>query len=421
MNLKNPGGIFYGWWIVAASFVVSMYTGGVIFYGFTAFFEPIVADMDWNYTQVSIAASLRGMESGIISPFVGIAVDRFGPRRVIFIGGIVIAAGLALLAGAKSLVMFYSAFALLAGGGSTFMIAPMIAIANWFQRRIGIANGIAICGFGCSGLLVPVITGLITAYQWRTTSLILAVVTLAIVLPLSFVFRHRPEDYGYLPDGRSIDVDNSRNLTTGEPPEANIKIREAFRNSTFWQMGIAYTYHMMVVNAIVTHVMPYLSSLGIERSLSSLIAMAIPVVSISGRLGLGWLGDKYDKRIVAAVCFAIMGLGIFFFGYTSVAGTGILVPFLILMGIGYGGGNTLRPSLLREYFGRENFGSVFGLMVGIGSIGAIVGPTLSGWAFDNWGTYRDIWYLFAGLAAVAVVLLLRMPRSTIAAEILRSR
>ena len=109
------------------------------------------------------------------------------------------------------------------------------------------------------------------------------------------------------------------------------------------------------------------------------------------------------------------------FSRPAVAGTGILVPFLVLMGIGYGGGNTLRPSLIREYFGRHNFGSVFGLIVGIGSIGAITGPTIAGWVFDQNGSYQGIWYLFAGLAVISIVLLLTMPRSTITAQRFRDR
>jgi len=81
----------------------------------------------------------------------------------------------------------------------------------------------------------------------------------------------------------------------------------------------------------------------------------------------------------------------------------LLVPFLVLLGIGYGGTNAILPPLGREHFGRTNFGSIYGLMEGIGTIGAIIGPTLAGWAYDNWGNYQIIWLLLAGLAVVAII------------------
>ena len=110
--------IFYGWWIVGASLLIALYMGGAVFYGFTAFFEPIANEMGWSYTQISLAASLRGLEMGLLTPVVGILADRWGPRKLIFGGVLVTASSLLLLGSTKSLVMFYSAFALMSIGVS---------------------------------------------------------------------------------------------------------------------------------------------------------------------------------------------------------------------------------------------------------------------------------------------------------------
>ena len=104
--------IFYGWWIVGAAFFVALYIGGVVFYGFTAIFEPIANDMGWSYAQISLAASLRGLEIGLLAPLAGILTDRLGPRRLIFAGAIITALGLFLLSRTTSLATFYGAFAL---------------------------------------------------------------------------------------------------------------------------------------------------------------------------------------------------------------------------------------------------------------------------------------------------------------------
>ena len=164
-------------------------------------------------------------------------------------------------------------------------------------------------------------------------------------------------------------------------------------------------YQMMVLSAIITHVMPYLSSMKVERSVSSMVAAGIPLVSIFGRLGLGWLGDSFDRKLVTVGSFIIMGIGVICFGY-NVSSVWMLGLFLLSFSIGYGGCNSLRPALVREYFGRNSFGTIIGVMMGIGAVGSIVGPTLVGWMFDNSGSYQLIWYLFGGLSILPAILIL---------------
>ncbi len=137
----KPSSVFFGWWIVAASFFIALYTGGAIFYGFTAIFEPIASEFGWSYTQISLAASLRGLEMGLLAPLTGIFVDRWDPRRLIFIGIIIAALGLIVLSGTTSLAMFYGAFLLITIGMScSSMTVLMTTVANWFRRRLGVAS-----------------------------------------------------------------------------------------------------------------------------------------------------------------------------------------------------------------------------------------------------------------------------------------
>jgi MFS family permease len=162
----------------------------------------------------------------------------------------------------------------------------------------------------------------------------------------------------------------------------------------------------MVVSATITHVMPYLNSIGIPRSTSSLIATAIPLMSIGGRLVLGWLGDKLSRKKVAALGLAMMSLGTLCYANVPSFGLWLLFPFLILFGLGYGGCSVIRPGLAREYFGRSNFGTILGLFTGIAMIGMISGAPLAGWVFDNWGSYQGIWFVFTLLPVIALTLLL---------------
>ena len=141
LNQKHSK-IYYGWYIVGACFLITVYTAGVVFFGFTAFFEPIVKEFDWSYAQISLAASLRGLEIGLLAPIMGLLVDRWGPRRLIFTGSILVYIGFFILSRTSSLAMFYGAFAFIAIGMSTCtQTVLMPAVANWFRRKIGVAIG----------------------------------------------------------------------------------------------------------------------------------------------------------------------------------------------------------------------------------------------------------------------------------------
>ena len=291
--------IFYGWWIVLACSLIGFYVGGVIFYGFTAFFEPIREEFGWSYTQISFAASLRGLEMGIFAPFVGFLVDRFGSRKLIFWGTITAGFGLIFLSRTQSLAMFYGSFLLIAfGAGGCAMVVTMSAVANWFHKHVGLALGVMASGVGASGLMIPFIVQLIGIFDWRTTLIILGFGMWILGIPLSFVIRNRPEQYGYLPDGisKSDRIPNLDNQDT-EVKTGEIGLKEALKKRSFLYLNIVEAMRMMIIAAVVIHVMPYLSSLGLPRVYAGLVAGAIPLSSIIGRFFFGWLGDVFDKNM----------------------------------------------------------------------------------------------------------------------------
>lgn len=207
---------FYGWGIVSACFLIARYRGGALTYGFTAFFEPLVEEFGWSYTQVSIVLSLRGLEMGILAPFMGFLVDRFGSRKLTFAGIFIMGFALILLSMTDSLVMFYGAFILLVlGAGGSASTVLLTAVAQWFRRNVGKAMGIVACGFGAGGILIPVIVSIIDLYGWRTALIILGLGMWAFGIPFSFILRQRPEQYGYLPDGEPAE-DLSTSFGSGE-------------------------------------------------------------------------------------------------------------------------------------------------------------------------------------------------------------
>jgi sugar phosphate permease len=309
--------------------------------------------------------------------------------------------------------MFYGAFALIAVGVSTCtQTVLMTAVANWFHKKIGMAIGIASSGYGLGGLLVPIVTALIDSLQWRRAMSILGLGMIVTVLPLSLLIRHKPEHYGYHPDGEihsAVEANKPQALMADA--EVSISLMQVLRHRAFWGVAIGTATISLVVSAMITHIMPSLTILGIARSSSSLVALALPVASVGGRLGAGWLAGRFGNKQVFIACFVLLSLGLLLFAFLTPAMIWLLVPFIITFCIGWGFGNTTRMSLLREYFGRSRFGTILGFLSGIMMLGNITGAPLAGWIFDTWGSYKGAWFGFSILTIAGAVLSLTIPSS----------
>ena len=397
--------IFYGWWIVLACLVINLYVSSILFFGFTAFIDPLIKEFGWSYTQVSFAVSLRGMEMGIFAPLIGFLTDRYGARKLILTGVLAVGAGLILFSRTQSLLMFYGVILLLGfGAGGCTTVVTTTVVANWFKKNLGKGLGLMSTGFGASGVMIPLIVWLIDAFQWRITLLLLGVGFLMLGIPLVFVIRDKPEDYGLLPDGEPGSPGTP--VEAVRPEKSPIRFWEALRHRSFLYLNLAEVVRMMLVSGVVTHSMPYLNNLGMSRGAAALVVAGIPLSSIIGRLGYGWLADRFPKRYVLALAFGAMGLGMVAFSYAAVLA--MILLFLLFFHPSFGGSMVLRGAILREYFGRDYLGKMVGIVMGSAAMGGIVGPTLAGWVFDSIGSYQILWLAFAGAISLTVPLVLKV-------------
>ena len=399
--------IFYGWYIVGAGILISA-LGGITGYGFTALVGPIISTCGWSYAQISLAMSLRGAQAGVLAPFVGRAVDRWPIKRLILAGVIIIGLGYILLSRVTTLPMFYASFMVIALGTSlsTHMV-PGVAVVRWFRRNVGKATGLLALGIGLGGLSTPILVKLIDALGWRNTLLILAATVWMIGIPLSFVFRNRPQDYGMFPDGKP--PDKVKETGRVQAQEFSLGVKQTLKTRAFWQFGIADTLRLSAVGAVMLHVMPYLDSLGIDRPSAAMVAMTFPLISLPSRFSFGWMADIFKKRYVCAVSSTLMAIGLLLFSFTSADKFGLAFGFAAAYGIGIGGIVALRAPLVREYFGTKNFGTIFGMTSIFTTIGMMLSPPLVGLFYDIRGTYFPIWLILSGCTIVAAILFSTMP------------
>lgn len=401
--------VFYGWWIVLVMSILSVYGTGVFYYGFSTFVKPVVEEFAWSMAVVAGAFSIYRLEAGIASPIVGYLLDRIGPQKLVFTGGLVMGGGFIYLSCVNTVFSFYTAIISISIGWSAF---AGIAVGNplvgkWFVKKRGSAIGIYGVARGISGLLVPVVAYLIVHYGWRSTLLILGPMTWLVVLPLSFFLRHSPEQYGLLPDGELSGQDSYnayRKVKTAKAAEKEVdfSLRKAMGTSAFWIITLCLFTHQITQSAIFVHLIPYLIDMGIEPTSASSILMFIALTSIIGRYGSGWLSDRFNKKWLLAILFIIQPIGIFFL--IQMHSLLDVIPFVIFYSTAYGGTTVVKAIIVGDYYGRKNYGTIFGIIQGISTFGSIAGPLIAGFVYDINGSYQLAFLAFAVIMGVTAFL-----------------
>ncbi|MFC2059212.1 MFS transporter [Chloroflexota bacterium] len=403
---KTEKGIFYGWWIVLACAFINFYLSGVYYSGFGLFFTSFVDDFGWSYGALSLAFSLRTAETGLFAPILGFLVDRLGPRKLMVLGALISCLSAFWLSQVNSLLGFYGALLLfgLGTGPLVHAIVPMTALANWFHKGIGKASGLVVIGVGLGGFLVPALAWFLNGYGWRTSMIAIGIGFFIICTPLSLIVRHKPEQYGYLPDGKAETGIESKSGTSEARNLAEVEYtaRQALKTFNFWLIFIITSLITLPIIAVMVHAIPYLESVGFSKQNAALVVTIITVTSIGGRALFGWLADVFDKRKLLAVDAALLAAGILIFAHMH--SMVLLFPLLITYCFGWGGYQPLRPAILREYFGRGAFGTISGIALIGPTLGAIIGPIILGQVFDITGRYYLGWIIITLAVAMAVPL-----------------
>ena len=288
--------IFYGWWMVIASTIMSFFADGSFFYGFTVFFNPIRQNFGWSAAITSIAFSIQRVAMGLLSPVVGFLVDRVGPRRLMLFGWSMFGLGFLLTGRINSLWAFYGAFLVITLGMSFgFFLVMNTTVANWFIKKRSRAMTIISAGMASSGMLVPLLAFLVDKFDWRTSLTIVGVTLWTVGLPLSLVMRHRPAQYGLLPDGeRGMEPDEEDSVLSAGPageavePDSAIGFtaREALRTRAFWLLAAISFFQQIGMGSVFVHVAPYLESIDISRAVAATTVTGLAICSLVGRLGL---------------------------------------------------------------------------------------------------------------------------------------
>jgi len=419
--------VFYGWWMVAAATTLNIFSGGTFGYGFTVFFNPIRNTFGWSAAATSVAFTLQRFESGVLEAVAGFLVDKVGPRKLMLGGWSVVGLGFLLMSRINSLWTFYGTFMIVATGMSfaTFIVI-FAAIANWFDKKRSRAMTVVVTGFGFSGVLVPLVALGVSELGWRETLVIVGFVAWAIGIPLSLLMRHKPSQYGYLPDGEELGQAResaavlrlqSSSGGAGQRSASSVPgltVKAALRTRVFWLLSLVFLLQHTAVSPVMVHIVPYLESVGVPTTLATTTVTGVTICSLIGRLGFGFLGDFANKRYLITIGIALQTLGVLVFSFIENERAWLIIPFLLTYAPGFGATIPLRPALQADYFGTANFGAIMGAMTLASMVGGLASPVIAGWIFDVMGSYRLAWQLFAlvSVLAVPMMLLAKPPKVT---------
>ena len=405
--------LFYGWYMVGAASALQCLQAALISQSFGAYVAVLQAERGWSKTALSGAAALQQLESALLGPVLGWFIDRFGPQGMIRAGVVIFGAGLMLLSRTDTLGGFYAAFVLVALGGSLFGFFPMnVALIHWFERWRARALSSLSFGLGLGGMLVPLVAWALQSFGWRATAFGSGLVAIAAGLPLAFVMKRRPEDIGSTVDGLPPRDPLTDTATRSGRAQRDFTAAEAVRTPAFWLISLGHGFALLVVHAVNVHAINHMTQdLGYTLERASLAYMLLPLSQMGG-VAVGWLiGDRFEKRFIAAACMLMHMTALLLLTYAQ--NLAMVLAFAVLHGGGWGLRGPFMQAIRADYFGRSAIGMILGLSLMIIVVGQVGGPMIAGVLADLTGNYRlgfTLLALLAGLGSLFFVLARRPER-----------
>jgi MFS family permease len=380
--------------IVGALSITETITWGIVYYGFAVFLTPMERDLGFSRVALTGAFSVGLLVSALAGLPVGSWIDRRGARGVMTVGSCAAVALMLAWSRVDSLLTLYVVWALMGLAMAATLYEPAFAaIIGWFSRHrdralltLTLAAGLA------STIFVPIETWLLSFLDWRTTLVTLAVFLAVSTIPVhAFMLRAPPRHEQGAP-GSAPAVDRSHSL------------REALHTVVFWVLTAAFVASNFAVNAVMVHVIPYLTDKGYPLAQAAMVIGWMGAMQLVGRILFGPIASRFGHRPMTAAVFVVQAIGLGLLA--SVRHLPSLLPIIVLMGAANGMATLARASIVAEIFGRRNYGAISGAMA-LGSNGArAVGPVGAALMLAALGVYESVFWILAAAVFLAGITVL---------------
>ena len=386
---------FYGWRMVGAGCAIQFLQAGLLHHAFGAYFSVLMDEFKWSKTELAGAAALQPMEAAILGPLLGWIIDRFGAQGMIRVGIIIFGLGFCVLSTISTLGGFYGAIIMIAFGASLCGYFPLnVSIMRWFERQRARALSFITLGLALGGVFVPVVAWSMQTFGWRATALGSGLLILTVGWPLASVFRGRPAEHGEIVDGEPPPA-----VAPGQsapPAQRDFSTAEALRTSAFWLISLGHAFALLVVYGVNVHAITHMKeSLGYSVAQASLFITITTLAQVGGVLLGSAIGDRFEKRRIAAACMLGHAVGLLLLTYAT--GAAMLTAFALIHGVAWGLRGPMMQAIRADYFGVRSIGMILGISSMVIVIGQIGGPMITALLADLTGNYR------AGFTVLAVL------------------
>lgn len=379
---------------------------------FSIFYVALLDQFQWSRGTSAGVQSLALIVYTVCAPVVGSLIDRYGPRKVIAIGVLVLSLGLMLCALIQSLAQFFLFYGVIVGIGITTIgiISYSAIIAHWFEKKRGLASGIAVSGMGLGTFLfVPLAQQSISYWGWRTSFLIFGLLSMAILLPVnSILLRHKPEEINQFPDGceqpTPLQCNQNYSGKIEDAQSGEWTLQQALGTFQFWALISLAALAVGGVYIFLVHSVRFMADQGMSKMTAAMILSFAGIISSVFRIFWGWLSDRIGREAtftMGAFCCCL--------GYASlltmalVGHTIFAYTFCLFFGIGWGALAPIFMAVSADLFQGRIFGLIYGFVEGgIGLAGAF-GAWVAGYIFDKTGSYQWAFVLAITFTLASIV------------------
>jgi MFS family permease len=395
--------IFYGYVIVAAVFFVIFVCIGTLS-TFGVFFKPLITEFGWTRVMISGAFSLYSVLSGSLAVVMGSLTDRFGPRLVITGAGLLSGIGYILMSQVNAIWQLYLFYGVLVGVGMSGGIIPALSlIARWFIKKRAMMSGIVMAGMGAGAIIMPPLANwLITTYGWRSSYIILGIITLVLIIVAAQFLKRDPSQMGLSPYGTN-EVNSEATQGSSHLEAGGLSLRQAVLTRQFWLICALSFSLAFSAGAVMVHIVIAATGLGASAASAAAILSIRGGLQVAGQLMLGSSADKIGNRLTLMLGFILMSAALLWLVFTQELWMFYL--FAVVFGFALGCW-AAAPALIGELFGMRSHGVFIGFAFFSSSVGSMIGPIMAAYIFDTTGSYQLAWSTTAAVVIMGVIITL---------------
>jgi MFS family permease len=384
-------------WIVVGTVWVTLAIASGLYFSFPVFFVALLEEFGWSRGATAAAFSISSIVQGLLSPVIGMLVDRLGPRRVILAGTFVLGGACMLSSQIGSLWSLYLVTGVLAAVGvcAVSWVPSGALIAHWFVERRGSMMGLAFSGMGAGVLVMgPLAQWLIAGHGWRAAYLVLGAGTLVVLVPVVWLgVREAPAAAAPARPGAVRPAPGIGG--------AGRDVRAALRTRAFWALFFAYLCTPLAVFPVVTHQVAFAVDQGFPRLFVAGIFGLTGLLSVVGRIVFGFAADRIGRAMSATISYACTAVGtLCLLGLETWRDAAPLYAYAVFFGLGFGARGPIITAIAAQLFQGHRFGVIYGILSIGNGVGGAVAPWFGGAIHDLTGSYRIAFLVAVGFCAV---------------------